>query len=61
MSRPIHALAGLAFALAATPAMAQDSARARVGTLTCNMSPTVGVGSQTQLNCIYASMRRGPR
>lgn len=63
MNRPIYALAGLALALAATPAIAQDIARGRVGTLTCSMSPTVGVviGSQTQLNCIYASMRRGPR
>lgn len=63
MNRPIYALAGLALALAATPAIAQDTARGRVGTLTCSMSPSVGfvVGSQAQLNCIYASMRRGPR
>jgi hypothetical protein len=63
MNRPIYALAGLALALAATPAIAQDLARARVGTLTCSKSPSVGfvVGSQAQLNCIYASMRRGPR
>ncbi len=63
MNRPIYAWAGLALALAATPAKAQDIARGRVGTLTCSMSPSVGfvVGSQTQLNCIYASMRRGPR
>jgi hypothetical protein len=63
MNRPIYALAGLTLALAAMPAIAQDMARGRVGTLTCSMSPTVGVvvGSQTQLNCIYASMRRGPR
>lgn len=62
MNRPIYALAALALALAATPAIAQDTARGRVGTLTCSMSPTVGVvvGSQTQLSCIYASMRRGP-
>jgi hypothetical protein len=63
MNRPIYALAGLALALAATPVIAQDIGRGRVGTLTCSTSPTVGlvVGSQTQLNCIYASMRRGPR
>jgi hypothetical protein len=63
MNRPIYALAGLILALAATPATAQDMARRQVGTLTCSMSPSVGViiGSQTQLNCIYASMRRGPR
>lgn len=63
MNRPIYALAGLAIALAATSAIAQDVARARVGTLTCSMSPTVGfvIGSQAQLSCIYASMRRGPR
>ncbi len=63
MNKPICALAGLALALAATPAIGQDIARVRVGTLTCATSPTVGfvVGSQARLNCIYASMRRGPR
>ncbi len=40
MNRPIYAWAGLALALAATPAKAQDIARGRVGTLTCSMSNT---------------------
>jgi hypothetical protein len=63
MNRPIYALAGLAVAFATTPAIAQDIARGRVGTLTCSRSQTAGlvVGSQPQLNCIYASTRRGPR
>ena len=47
----------LALALAVAPATAQD--RTRVGTLTCNTSPGVGlvVGGQRQLSCIYASAR----
>ncbi|WFU20208.1 DUF992 domain-containing protein [Bradyrhizobium sp. CB3481] len=51
--------AALALALALTPATAQDAGRARVGTLTCNISPGVGlvIGGQRQLSCIYASAR----
>ena len=47
----------LALALAMAPATAQD--RTRVGTLSCNISPGVGlvVGGQRQLSCIYASAR----
>jgi uncharacterized protein DUF992 len=46
-----------ALALAMAPATAQD--RTRVGTLTCNISPGVGlvIGGQRQLSCIYASAR----
>ncbi|KRR24668.1 hypothetical protein CQ14_39830 [Bradyrhizobium lablabi] len=49
----------LALGLAVAPAAAQDASRTRVGTLTCNISPGVGlvVGGQRQLNCIYASAR----
>ena len=49
----------LALALAMAPATAQDASRARVGTLTCNISPGVGlvIGGQRQLSCIYASAR----
>ena len=49
--------AALALAIAMAPATAQD--RTRVGTLTCNISPGVGlvVGGQRQLSCIYASAR----
>jgi hypothetical protein len=47
----------LTFGLAAVPAAAQD--RTRVGTLTCNIAPGVGlvVGGQRQLSCIYASAK----
>ncbi|MFB9262315.1 DUF992 domain-containing protein [Bradyrhizobium erythrophlei] len=53
------ACAALALALAAVPAAAQQAARPRVGTLTCNISPGVGmiVAGQRQLSCIYASSR----
>jgi hypothetical protein len=51
--------AALALALTMAPATAQDTGRTRVGTLTCNISPGVGlvVGGQRQLRCIYASAR----
>jgi hypothetical protein len=53
------ACAALALALAVVPATAQEAGRTRVGTLTCNISPGVGlvVGGQRQLSCIYASAR----
>jgi hypothetical protein len=53
------ACAALALALAMVPATAQEPGRTRVGTLTCNISPGVGlvVGGQRQLSCIYASAR----
>src|SRR5437764_598898 len=49
--------AALALAIGMAPATAQD--RTRVGTLTCNISPGVGlvVGGQRQLSCFYASAR----
>ena len=49
--------AALALAIAMAPATAQD--RTRVGTLTCNIAPGVGlvVGGQRQLSCFYASAR----
>jgi hypothetical protein len=49
----------LGLALAVAPATAQDTGRTRVGTLTCNIAPGVGlvVGGQRQLSCIYASAR----
>ena len=53
------ACAALALAIATVPATAQGAGRTRVGTLTCNISPGVGlvVGGQRQLSCIYASAR----
>jgi hypothetical protein len=53
------ACAALALALALVPATAQETGRTRVGTLTCNISPGVGmiVAGQRQLSCIYASAR----
>jgi hypothetical protein len=51
--------AAMALAIAVAPAMAQEPGRARVGTLTCNISPGVGmvVAGQQQLRCVYASAR----
>jgi hypothetical protein len=53
------ACAALALVLAMAPATAQEAGRPRVGTLTCNISPGVGmvVAGQRQLSCIYASAR----
>jgi hypothetical protein len=53
------ACAALALALATVPATAQEAGRTKVGTLTCNISPGVGmvVAGQRQLSCIYASPR----
>ncbi|MBR1132774.1 DUF992 domain-containing protein [Bradyrhizobium iriomotense] len=59
LSNLATACAALALALATVPATAQEAGRPRVGTLTCNIAPGVGmiVGGQRQLNCIYASAR----
>jgi hypothetical protein len=53
------ACAALALALAMVPATAQEARRTRVGTLTCNISPGVGliVAGQRQLSCSYTSAR----
>ncbi|XIA66344.1 DUF992 domain-containing protein [Bradyrhizobium sp. TZ2] len=53
------ACAALALTLAVVPATAQEAGRTRVGTLTCNIAPGVGmvVAGQRQLSCIYASAR----
>jgi Protein of unknown function (DUF992) len=54
-----NSCAALALALAMVPAAAQEAGRTRVGTLTCNISPGVGliVGGQRQLSCIFTSAR----
>ena len=51
--------AALTLALATVPAAAQQDGRTRVGTLTCAISPGVGmiVAGQRQLSCIFASVR----
>jgi hypothetical protein len=51
--------AALTLAIATVPAAAQQDGRTRVGTLTCNISPGVGmiIGGQRQLSCIFASVR----
>jgi Protein of unknown function (DUF992) len=56
-------LAAFALVLAVTPAMAQDSARTRIGTLNCNIAPGAGavIGGQRQMSCAYLPARRGPR
>jgi uncharacterized protein DUF992 len=53
------ACSAVALALAMVPATAQQAGRTRVGTLTCSISPGVGmiVAGQRQLGCIYASAR----
>ena len=53
------ACAALALALAMVSATAQEAKRTSVGTLTCNMSPGVGmiVAGQRQLSCLYTSAR----
>jgi hypothetical protein len=53
------ACAALTLALATVPATAQEAGRTRVGTLTCNISPGVGmiVAGQRQLSCILTSSR----
>ncbi|WFU74823.1 DUF992 domain-containing protein [Bradyrhizobium sp. CB2312] len=53
------AYAALVLALAIVPATAQQAGRTQVGTLTCNISPGVGmiVAGQRQLSCIYESAR----
>lgn len=58
LNRPI-AYAALVLALAIVPATAQQAGRTQVGTLTCNISPGVGmiVAGQRQLSCIYSSAR----
>src|SRR3977135_1721482 len=53
------ACAALALALALVPGPAPEAGRTRVGTLTCNISPGVGmiVAGQRQLSCIFTSAR----
>lgn len=53
------ARAAVVLTLAIVPATAQQAGRTKVGTLTCNISPGVGmiVAGQRQLSCIYASAR----
>ncbi|MDI4233605.1 MULTISPECIES: DUF992 domain-containing protein [unclassified Bradyrhizobium] len=49
----------LALALGIVPGTAQEAGRTKVGTLTCSISPGVGmiVGGQRQLSCILTSAK----
>ncbi|HZQ14781.1 MAG TPA: DUF992 domain-containing protein [Pseudolabrys sp.] len=57
MTKRAFTLAALALALTVTAAQAQSS-RVRVGALTCNVAPGVGliVGSQKSMSCTYQSI-----
>lgn len=62
INRTLNGLAvgcALALVLGAAPATAQQPGRVRVGTLSCNIAPSVGmvIGGQQQLSCIYTSAR----
>jgi Protein of unknown function (DUF992) len=59
MNKGLATACALALAFSIVPATAQEAGRTRVGTLTCNISPGVGmvIGGQRQLNCVYAPAR----
>jgi hypothetical protein len=61
MIRPVIAAAALAVALA-VPASAQAQ-RAKVGTLTCDISGGIGliIASQKQVQCLFTPSEPGPR
>ena len=61
MRRVFSAL--LAIATAALLLPSQAEARAKVGTLTCNLSPTVGmvIGSRQAANCVFTPSHYGKR
>ena len=66
MKRTLTALATLAIAAAAvapTPTLAQQVARTKVGTLTCDISAGIGliVTSRKNVTCMFTPSTRGPR
>jgi uncharacterized protein DUF992 len=64
MIRPALGLAAVALGLAmAGPASAQAPQRAKVGTLTCDISAGIGmiIGSQKQVQCLFTPADPGPR
>ena len=62
MVRPIIGAAALAVALAGS-SVAQVPQRAKVGTLTCDISAGIGliIGSQKQVQCLFTPAEPGPR
>jgi len=62
MKKSVMAIAGLAAAAALLPsaADAQSRTRTRVGTLTCDVAPGVGLilGSRKAVDCVYTSSSR---
>ncbi len=65
MRRPLSAIAALAVVAAAAvpgPTMAQAD-RAKVGTLTCDISAGIGliITSKKDVTCMFTPSRRGPR
>jgi len=64
MNRRILAAAALGLGLAlAGPASAQAPQRAKVGTLTCDISAGIGliIASQKQVQCLFTPSEPGPR
>jgi hypothetical protein len=66
MNKALSAFAALTLATAAAlpaPSMAQGPARARAGTLTCDISGGMGmiIGSKKEVSCIFTPSQRGPR
>lgn len=65
MNKALSVLAGLAMAAALvlpTPSMAQNSDRAKVGTLTCDISAGIGViiASKKNVTCTFTPAAAGP-
>src|SRR5215831_13443484 len=64
MIRPVIGAAAVALAVAlAGPASAQAPQRAKVGTLTCDISAGIGliITSQKQVQCLFTPAEPGPR
>jgi hypothetical protein len=64
MFRLLGGIAAAATALALTaPALAQAPPRAKVGTLTCDISGGIGmiIASQKEIQCLFTPSRAGPR
>ena len=62
MVRPVITLAAAAVALVLAGAGVQAQERVRVGALSCDISPGIGliIGSQRSVNCLYTPANPGP-